>query len=308
VNPLKKSERRMLLAFVLPVTIFYLFIYAYPTVNTVIMTFYKIPGIAAGFNLWHFVGINNYIHVLNDQLFQTSYVNVFIIMLVGGIFTVTIAMIFALVLNKGIFGRKFWKSMIYLPNLISPVALVVMWTQYVFNHNFGFFKTFFDYVGLHSLANIPWTSAQYSFCSMLIAYTFCGMGFYMVVFMAALNKIPDDLPASASLEGASGLQILFRIKLPLIKDVIKINMIFWCINAINMFLWSKVFSVTDNDPTTLSPANYMYTLIFGNSTGNVTNVDPNVGLGAVIGVILCVSVVLIFALFGKIFGNEKYEY
>lgn len=305
---MKKSERRMLLVFILPVVVLYLAIYLYPTIRTFYMTFFEIPGVSAPSSTWNFVGLSNYREVLRSPLFRASFKNMMWIMILGGIATFIISMFFAYILNKGMKFGKFWKCMIYLPNVITPVAMVVMWTQYAFNNKFGFFKNFFDFLGLHQLADIPWTSAEYAFWAMLIAYTFGGIGYYMVMFLAAMSKIPKDLFDCAALEGANEFQIYIKITLPLIKDIMKTAMIFWCLASINFFLWSRVFSVNPSDPATLTPANYMYGLIFGNSVGNVLLADLNVGLGTVVGVILCFSAVIVYALFNLIFGKERYEY
>lgn len=298
----------MLICFLAPAVILYLLIFFYPTIRTVFMSFFKIPGVAASRSQWVYVGLQNYVDIYNNPLFRISYANIMKIMIFGGIATVVVSMAFACILSKGMKLSKFWKSMIYLPNIITPVALVVMWTQYAFNNKFGFFKTFFDLFGLHSLANIPWTSPDYSFYAMMIAYTFGGVGYYMVIFMAAMEKVPQDFYDCAGLEGANAIQTFFRITLPLMKDIVKTALIFWCLGCINFFLWSRVFSVNPQDPKTLSPANYMYGLIFGNSTGNAMLADQNVGLGTVVGVILCISVVAVFAIFNLVFGKEKYEY
>lgn len=305
---MKHGERKMLFYFLAPAVLLYLLIYCYPTIKTVYMTFYNIPGIASSRDRWTFVGIQNYIDIFNNPLFRISYSNILKIMFIGGVATFIIAFIFACVLTKGMKFSSFWKSVIYLPNIITPVALVVMWTQYAFNNRYGFFKTFFDFLGLHKLADIPWTSPQLSFAAMTIAYCFGSVGYYMIMFMAAMEKIPNDYYECAHLEGANGLHTFFKITLPLMKDITKTCCIFWCLGCINFFLWSKVFSITPDDPNTLAPAALMYRYLFGSSTNNVMISGQNVGLGTTIGVILCISTVLIFAIFNIVFGKEKYEY
>ncbi|MFR9159399.1 MAG: ABC transporter permease subunit [Ruthenibacterium lactatiformans] len=121
------------------------------------------------------------------------------------------------------------------------------------------------------------------------------------------EKIPDDLFEAAFVDGATEGKI-FRITLPLIADNVKTQFTFWTIGCIGFFLWSRVFSVVPSDPTTITPASYMYDQIFGTSiSSNAVASGTNVGMGAAIGVVLCLITVAAMALINLIFPKEKYE-
>ena len=175
----------------------------------------------------------------------------------------------------------------------------------------GCFKVqiaYYEALGLDGLAAIPWTSTQYAFWSMLIAFCFCSIGGNLLVYMAAMKKIPDDLFEAAFMDGATEGKIFFRITLPLIADNVKTQFTFWTIGCIGFFLWSRVFSVVPSDPTTITPASYMYDQIFGTSiSSNAVASGTNVGMGAAIGVVLCLITVAAMALINLIFPKEKYE-
>ena len=143
---------------------------------------------------------------------------------------------------------------------------------------------------------------------MLIAFCFCSIGGNLLVYMAAMKKIPDDLFEAAFVDGATEGKIFFRITLPLIADNVKTQFTFWTIGCIGFFLWSRVFSVVPSDPTTITPASYMYDQIFGTSiSSNAVASGTNVGMGAAIGVVLCLITVAAMALINLIFLKEKYE-
>ncbi len=304
-----KSEKRMLRLFLFPIVVFYLVIYLYPTLRAFFMTMFVIPGVSAPFELWSFAGLKNFREVFSSPLFRTSFSNMVKILVYGGLGNFVIALFFSYLLSKRVRFGKFLKAAIYLPNVITPVAMVVVWVHYVFNNQFGLLKNVFSFLGLDALAAIPWTSAQFSFASMLIAFCFGGIGYYMVTIMAAMEKVPRELYESFELEGAGEWKIYTRLTLPLIRDTLKTAVIFWNLGCINFFLWSRVFSVNPLDPTTLTPANYMYGLIFGaNIGGNSMASNLNVGLGAVVGVVLCLCAVMVFLVCDLLFGKEKYEY
>ncbi|MBP1754709.1 MAG: sugar transporter permease [Firmicutes bacterium] len=304
---MKKGERRMIIAFVLPVVIVYLIFYLYPTVRTVYMSFFKTGALSSAASKWNFVGFDNYIELIKKSIYLTSFLNVFKILVIGGIAVFTIALFFAVIMQDKFRGRNFLKSIIYLPNIITPIALVVMWTQYIFSSNFGLLKKIFTALNLKGLAGIPWTNPEYSFWAMLIAFCFGSVGYYMIIYMAAMEQIPKDYYECASLEGANKLKQFWKITLPLLKETTKTCLIFWAGSAINFFTWSRVFNANPLNVGTIVPASYMYTLAFG-SAHAVGSGSLEVGQATAIGVMLTLCILIVYAVVYKIFGKEKYEY
>lgn len=305
---MKKSLHRMYVIFLAPIVFAFGFAYLFPVLRTIQMSFFKVSDISAARNSWEFVGLYNYKDLFSRQLFTVSFKNMLLIFLVGGVLVFSISIFFAWVLHKGMRGGNLWRNIIYLPTVITPVAMITVWTQYVYNNRYGLLKTVFDALGMESVANIPWTSTKFAFWSMLIAYVFCSIGGNLLVYMAAMNKVPSDIYEAAYIDGATDGQAFFRITLPLIMDNIKTQVTFWVIGCIGFFLWSKVFSVVPSDPTTIAPSSYMYDQIFGTSiSANAVAGSTNVGLGAAIGVVLCVVTVIALAVINFVFPKEKYE-
>lgn len=305
---MKKGLHKMYVLFLAPVVIAFAVAYLYPVLRTVQMSFFEVSDISASRSTWKFVGLYNYTDLFSRQLFRASFRNMLLIFLVGGLFVFLISLFFAWVLHKGMFMSDFWRNLIYLPTVITPVAMITVWTQYVYNNRYGLLKTIFEALGLHSLAEIPWTSTKYAFWAMLIAYVFCSIGGNLLVYMAAMKKVPEELYEAAFIDGATDGKIFWRITLPLIADNIKTQFIFWTIGCIGFFLWARVFSVVPSDPTTLTPASYMYDQLFGTSIStNAAAGSTNVGMGAAIGVVLCLVTIVAMAVINLIFPKEKYE-
>ncbi|WP_418667656.1 carbohydrate ABC transporter permease [Allofournierella sp.] len=306
---MKHSERRMIGGFVAPIVLVYLLIFLYPTVRTVYMSFFKLKNLAAPVSDWEFVGLDNYIKLFSSPLVMQAFSNIIKIAFVGGVGTFIVALFFAVVLSSKVRGKKLLRAIVYLPNLITPVAMVTMWTQYIYNNEYGLLHNLFKALHLNWLADIPWTSTEWAFRSMLIAFCFGSVGYYMVIFMSAMEKIPQDLYDYAGMEGAGKLQMFWRITMPLLKDTTKTAVTFWGIGAVNFFLWSRVFSTNPLEPSTIVPANYMFGMVFGGSSSGASNASMlNVGGGCAMGVLLTLCVVLIFFVVNLICGNEKYEY
>lgn len=305
---MKKQERNMLLKFVLPVVAVFLLFFVYPTLRTIYMSFYKMGSLSMDASQWEFTGINNYTDLFKNPLFLQACGNVLKIAVLGGIAVFVVALFFAVTLSSKFKGSKVMRAVVYLPNIITPVAMVTMWNQYIFNSDYGLFHKLFSFLHLDKLANIPWTSAEWSFTSMMIAFCFGSVGYYMIIYLSAMEKIPADYYDYAALEGASKFYMFRRITMPLLRDTTRTTVTFWTMGAINFFLWSRVFNTDPLAPETMVPANLMFNMVFGGSTTGGTVTKMNVGGGCAVGVLLCLSVVVAFGLINFLGNHEHYEY
>jgi ABC-type sugar transport system permease subunit len=257
-----------------------------------------------------FLGLNNFVDLVQNSVFVDSFGKIGIVWLLGGVGVFGSAFVFSAILTSGIKGKSFFRAAIYLPNLIPVVAAAAMWTQYTFNMRFGLLKNIFSALGLASLANIEWTSHSVIFWAMLIAYVWGGIGFFLLIILAGVERVPVELLEAAKLDGASMLQVFVRITLPLLRDVIRVAVVMWSITVLNLFAFPQAFGQTYPEVTT--PAIYLYQLAFGQAGGSSGGAGANgvvyVGKAAAAGVILTVLVVLVYGLLNMVFKEEKLEY
>ena len=300
-----KKSKSMMIIFLTPAVLSYLVIFLYPSIRTAIMSLFKVENITDAVSSWEFVGFGNYLGLTESSLFLQSMKNLLSIWFLGGIIVFILALLFSVILTSGVKYKSFYRAVIYLPNVVSAVAMGTMWMQYVFSSRYGLLKETFEALGLETLAAIQWTSPDMIFISLLIAYSFGMVGYYMLIFMAAMENIPMSFYEAATLAGANVFQKFFYITLPLLKDVFRTNIVLWTISSVAFFIWSQVFSPLNPEPGTVTPMVYMYQMVFGN---NMVVTDRNVGAGAAVGVILTVIVVVMFIITSKIFKGEEYEY
>lgn len=290
---MKNKNKSMIILFLTPAIIAYLIMFLYPTLRTFFMSFFKVATLTQGLSEWQFNGITNYINMFNDELFQKSIQNSIKIWLIGGTFSLTIALLIALIINSGIKGKSFFRAVIYLPNTISAIAMGTMWMQYVFSAKYGLFKDIFTFLRLDTLAEIAWTSPKYIFMSMLIAYCFGIIGYHMLIFIAGLDSIPEELHEAATVDGANKWNTFTRITLPLLKGTIKTNIILWTLSTAGFFVWSRIFSPINLDIEVITPMVYMYTKAFG---ANIHASIIDVGIGAAVGIVLVCMILVSFVL------------
>ena len=132
----------------------------------------------------------------------------------------------------------------------------------MFNIKYGLSKTLFTSLGLTALAKINWTSPVYLFWGMLISYALGSLGYFMLIFLAGIERIPKDIYESATLDGANAWVRFWSLTFPLIRDVTRTAVTLWTIGAVNFFTWAKMFSAQIS-ATTVTPVYYLYDQIFG---------------------------------------------
>lgn len=296
-----KKNKGFIIAFAAPVTISLLIMYLYPVVRTVLMSFFGIESVTGSISDWKFNGIENYVKIFGSPTFQRAMTNMFLIWVVGGIIVLAFALLFAVILTSGIRFKKFFRAAIYLPNIISAVALATMWIQYIYNQDYGLLNQILELFGLEGK---NWLGTDMKFWAMLIAFTFGAVGYYMLIFISGIERIPEDLYEAATIDGANKIQQFFSMTLPLLRSIFKTNITFWSVNCISFFLWSKMFSPVASEASTMVPVVYLYDTVFG-TTGNV---QRDAGAGAAVGVTLAVFVAIIYFVMNKLLKDDDLEF
>ncbi|MEA4888394.1 MAG: sugar ABC transporter permease [Clostridiaceae bacterium] len=301
-----KRNRSMIVAFAAPATLIFVATFIYPIIRTVIMSFFTIQEITDTTDKWKFNGFNNYISLLSTPLYQTSWLNLIKIFVIGGIITLSVSLLMAVILKNGVRGKGFFQAAIYLPNVISAVAMATMWIQYVFNSSYGMLTNLFKALHLGFLAKIQWLDADHKFWALLLSYCFGMIGHFMLIWISGIERIGPDYYEAASIDGASKTNQFFCITLPLLRGILRTNIIMWSISVSGFFIWSKLFSPISADTSTIVPMIYMYDKLFG--TENTGNVVRDAGVAAAIGVMLCLFIVFIFTLVNRLIKADDLEF
>ncbi len=300
-----KQNKKMIVCFLTPALIFFVLMFLYPIIRTIIMSFFKVEGVSDAVSTWQFVGISNYQKLFSTSIFQTSMINMGKIWLIGGIVVMAIALLFAVILTSGIRLKSFWRAVIYVPNIINAVAMATMWIQYVFNKRFGLLHSLFAALGLEDLASIDYMNGSWKFWSLLIAFCFGSVGYFMLIYISGIERIPQDYYEAATIDGANKLKQFVYITLPLIKGVFKTCMTFWTVSVVGFFVWSQMWAAPQpSDLQTITPFVYMYNIVFG-TTGNV---QRDAGMGAAVGILMALVVMIVFFVVNKLIKDDDLEF
>lgn len=301
-----KRNRSVIIAFAGPATLIFVATFIYPIIRTIVMSFFSIQEITDATDKWKFNGIGNYISLMETPLYRTSWINLFKIFIIGGVITLGASLLLAVILKSGVHGKRFFQAAIYLPNVISAVAMATMWIQYVFNSSYGFLTNLFKALHLDFLADVQWLDADHKFWALLISYCFGMIGHFMLIWVSGIERIGKDYYEAASIDGANKVGQLLYITLPLLKGIFRTNVIMWSISVSGFFIWSKLFSPISADTSTIVPMVYMYDKLFGaENTGDVVR---DAGTAAAIGVMLCLFIVLVFTVVNRLIKDDDLEF
>lgn len=296
-----KKNKSLIFWFMLPTVLSLLIMYVYPVIRTAAMSFFKVESLTASLGDWKFNGIANYIKIFGSNSFRVSMQNMLLIWIVGGLLTLALAMLFAVILTSGIRGKKFFRAAIYMPNIISAVALATMWVQYIFNFDYGLLN---NVVNLLGGEKVKWLGTDLKFWAMTISYVFGSVGYYMLIYISGIEGIPADLYEAATLDGASKATQFAKVTLPLMKGILKTSITFWSINAATFFLWSKMFAPIETEESTIVPVIYLYDIVFGGK--GITQRDA--GAGAAVGVVLTLIIIVIYSVMNLMLKDTDLEY
>lgn len=299
-----KQNKKMIICFLTPALIFFVAAFLYPICRTVIMSFFKVESVSDAVGLWEFVGFDNFKALAETKIFQVAMLNMLKIWLIGGVLVLTVAILFAGILTSGIAGKNIYRAIIYIPNIINAVAMSTMWINYVYNKRFGLLHNFFTWIGADSLAKLDYMNGSLKFTSLLIAFCFGSVGYFMLIFMSGIEQIPGDIFEAATIDGAGKIKSFFTITCPLLKGTLKTCLTFWTVSVVGFFVWSQMWSAPlGSEMSTITPFVYMYNVTFG----TMGNAERNGGLGAAVGVVMALVVLVVFFVLNHLVKDDDLE-
>jgi multiple sugar transport system permease protein len=251
------KQARIGCAFILPAVFYFVMVYFYPLMQSIGLSLFS-----GGFGETpRFVGFNNYISVFTDSIFWMTVKNTayFVILSVPG--TVFLALMVALLLNR-IENKKFrdfLSSAYFLPLVISLVAAALIW-GWIYQPLYGLANFFLSAVGLKPL---QWLSSTTQVMpSLAIINIWLRIGFDTVIFLAALQSIPEQLIEAAKIDGATAPKVFRHITLPLLNSQIDMVVILELIFAFKVF--DQIYATTEGGPANASRVIilYLYDLAF----------------------------------------------
>ncbi|MGE5224699.1 MAG: carbohydrate ABC transporter permease [Omnitrophica WOR_2 bacterium] len=194
-----------------------------------------------------FVGLENFRKIIfEDKLFTRAITNNVYWTIGSLVLPLSIGLILATLFNtKGLFGRGFFRTMIFMPYVLSMIVVALLWSE-IYNPQNGIINRLIEIITgkVSHIAFLGQTNT--ALISVLVAATWSAVGFYMVIFYAGLQTIPEELYECASLEGANGIQSFIYITLPMLKEVLTVMIVITVIGSFKVF--DIIYTMTHGGP------------------------------------------------------------
>jgi ABC-type sugar transport system permease subunit len=213
-----------------------------------------------GFTAMTFNGLKNFAAIFRESVFRQAIGRTFVFTVSCVALTTFAALALAVLLNRKFRARDFFRSAIFFPHVASIVSIAVVW-RLLFMRDIGPINVFLSFIGV---ANPPgwFASTVWALPGVIIVSIWKSMGYYMIVYLAALQNIPRELQEAASIDGASGIQYFWRIAFPLLSPATFFVVLMLTIGGFKSF--DIIFALTEGGPGTATTliSNYIYNKAF----------------------------------------------
>ncbi|MER2107194.1 MAG: sugar ABC transporter permease [Solibacillus sp.] len=206
-----------------------------------------------------FIGLENYIALLQDSKFWSSAYHSFVLA-VASIISLLFYLAISFVLASRIKGADLFRKIYLVPMLLASVAIAQLWMK-IYNPSNGMLNLFLMKLGVE---NPPaWLGdANLALYAIIVPTIWQYAGFYILIYYAALKNVPESLIEAARIDGATATQIALKIKLPMIMNVVKVTVVLAAVGSLKYF--DLIYIMTGGGPSGSSEvmASYMYSTAF----------------------------------------------
>jgi len=248
----------LIAAGVLPALLVYFTFVLLPIANSAYFSFFNWDGFSE--RTW--VGLKNYGELLRDRVFWSSFRNNIYFLLSAVFGQLLLGLVFAIVLNgKLVRGRSVYKSAFFMPVVLSTVVVSLFWTM-MYNFRIGLINNLLERIGLEDWARNWLGEPGIAVFAVCVAFVWQYSGFYMIIFLAALQNVSTEVLEAAEIDGAGGLRKSWSITIPMISETI-FTCVALCI-SFSLRIFDLVYVMTKGGPNHATDvmATYMYQSTF----------------------------------------------
>jgi raffinose/stachyose/melibiose transport system permease protein len=230
LNNLKKSKTAYI--FILPSLALFVVFFLLPLINTFRYSLLEWSNsiLPTGFK-----GLGNYINIFTkDTVFRIATINNFKLLIIVMIVQLSLPIFLALLLDKKMKGRAFFRLIFFAPVLVSWVMIATIW-RFIFIPNIGLVQNLLNYLHLGSFYHSWLGDPRYALYIMALVIIWQCTGFNMVIYLANLQSIPEDVIEAATIDGASEWTMISKIKIPLLRSSMSLVAVFTVINVFKIY-------------------------------------------------------------------------
>jgi multiple sugar transport system permease protein len=258
-KPLRPATREAIYGylFMSPWIVGFLVFTVGPMIATLILGLYRTDFLTVN----EFVGLQYYKSVVMDKLVLKALGNTAIYVISMVPLSTALALLIAVLLNQGIAGQSVWRTIYYLPSVVSGVAVSLLW-RWLYQPDVGLFNTILAWFGIQGPR---WVYSQEWAMPSIILMSLWGSGAAMLTFLAGLRGIPTSLYEAAEIDGAGPIRKFFAITIPMLTPTIFFNVVMNTIGSWQVFTSALVMTNGGPNNATLTMVLHIYRTAFENS-------------------------------------------
>ena len=295
MNSVLYKKKWPLLVFLIPAFAFMIVFLYIPFFQNILNSFQSISGLGTAANGFNSPWYTNYVDMFNDPNMRVAVRNTLFMIIATVVFEVGVALILALMVDNIGRGAKFYRIVYFFPIVVSATALGLLFNL-IFLYDKGMINQILEFFGAASLTD--WKSEKLALITMMIPVVWQYVGFYFVILITGLNNIPGELYEAAAIDGASKLQRIRFITLPLLYNVICTCIVLAVTGALKVFdlPWTMFPKGMPVGQTWLT-GTYMYYQAF---------VTENVDYSSAIAVIIVILGIILSKVVNTVFKEKDY--
>ena len=258
-KPLKPATQEALYGYLLmsPWIIGFLIFTAGPMIASFIIGLYQTDFLTKT----TYVGFENFRNVVADRLVYKAFLNTAYYAFTMVPLSTAFALMIAVLLNQGIRGQSIWRTIYYLPSVVSGVAVSMLW-RWLYQPDIGLFNSILFYFGIQGPR---WIYSEEWAMPSIIMMSLWGAGAPMIIFLAGLRSIPTVLYEAAEIDGAGPIRRFVHITLPMLTPTIFFNVVLNIIGSWQVFTQAYVMTNGGPNNATLTAVLHIYRTGFRNS-------------------------------------------
>ena len=288
-------DRHLGIIFLIPGLSIIIFILAYPVITNIFISFTNKHLIYPGYK---FVGFENFITILNEEIFTQAMINTFVFTFASIFFQLFIGLITAMILNKQLKGIIFFRLALIIPYAFPPIIIALLW-KWLLSKMYGVYNYFLIFLNIIEQP-IPWLgSPDYSMTAVVVVNVWFGFPLFTLGILAGLQSIPTEQYEVARIEGANWYQTFWYVTLPNILTIVGIIIILRTIWVFNTF--DLIYVLTGGGPLNSTMTLPIYSYLVGWKNGLL-------GETAAVAIFLFLILIIFTFFYFRLFKIDEDEY
>ncbi len=294
---INKNRNLFIILGLVPGFLLVLLIIVYPAVKALYMSFFDATALSQNPS---FIGLDNFLYLAKDDNFIVSLKNTLLLMLVVPVVTLFFSVLLAVMVTQGNFKEKaLYRVLFFFPSVLSLIVVGIIWS-FIYNPNLGILNRFLEGIGLDSMAFMWLGDSRTALKAIGATLVWQAAGYYMIMYIAGIDRIPPELYESATLDGAGPVRRFTAVTFPFLWELMRITYIFAVNGVVSLsFVLSTVMTGGGPGLSTSVIFLYMYNQAFTNA---------NFGYAMSIAVVAMLILFVLALVSNKLTERDNIEY